>query len=341
MSLNERKRKILEAIILDYISTAEPVGSRTISKKYNLNLSPATIRNEMSDLEEMGYIEQPYTSAGRMPSDLGYRYYVDFIMQKNKLDDAVERMVISSFRGKINRFEDAVKISMDLIAKITRYPSLVLAPASEASALSMIRLLKVDQGRALLIIITDKNQVENVFVDLPYDFKESDLEILAAVINEKLSGTRISQWNKTLMGELYGDLLKQKEILTSILDSIEDRLNRQEEGRIYLTGVLSMLNEPEFRDVDKVISILSFFDDKKIVEEMLLEDPASKTEELQVLIGDENPAQEIKDCSLIKRRYSFMGQEQGIMGILGPKRMDYSSAVALLDLITEVLERKK
>lgn len=339
MSLSERKRKILEAIILDYISTAEPVGSRTISKKYNLKISPATIRNEMSDLEDLGYIEQPYTSAGRMPSDLGYRYYVDSIMQKSKLDEAVERMVISSFRGKVDRFEDAVKISMDLIGQITRYPSLVLAPGSDSSALSMIRLLKVDQARALLIIITDKNQVENVFVDLPYDFKESDLDILTAVINDKLSGTRISQWNKTLMRELYGDLLKQKEILSSILDSVEERLSKKEERRIYLTGVLSMLNEPEFRDVDKVISILSFFNEKKIIEEMLAND--SSSEDFQILIGDENQAEEIKDCSLIKRKYSFMGEDQGVMGIIGPKRMDYSSAMSLLDLISEVLERKK
>ncbi len=339
MSLSERKRKILEAIILDYISTAEPVGSRTISKKYNLKISPATIRNEMSDLEEMGYIDQPYTSAGRMPSDLGYRYYVDSIMQKGKLDEAIERMVISSFRGKIDRFEDAVKISMDLIGQITRYPSLILAPGSDSSALSMIKLLKVDQKKALLIIITDKNQVENVFVDLPYDFKDSDLDILAAVVNDRLSGTKISQWSKTLMGELYGDLLKEKEILTSILDSIEDRLSKREERRIYLTGVLSMLNEPEFRDVDKVISILSFFNDKKIIEEMLANN--SSSENFQILIGDENQAEEIKDCSLIKRKYSFMGEDQGVMGIIGPKRMDYSSAMSLLDLISEVLERKK
>ncbi|NCC80951.1 MAG: heat-inducible transcription repressor HrcA [Clostridia bacterium] len=339
MSLDERKSKILEAIILDYISTAEPVGSRTISKKYDLSISPATIRNEMSDLEEMGYIEQPYTSAGRMPSDQGYRYYVDYIMKKNKLDEAIERLVISSFKGKIDRFDDAIRISMELIAKITRYPSLILAPGSESSSLSMIRMLKVDEKRALLVVITENNQVENIFVDLPYEFKESDLDLLTSVINSKLSGTRISQWNKTIISELYGDLLKQKDVLATVLDSIEDRLNQKKEHRVYLTGIIQMLNEPEFRDVDKVKNILSFFDDKRILEDVLTKN--SQIENFQVLIGNENEAKEIKECSLIKRSYSFQGDFQGVMGVLGPKRMDYSNAISLLELISEVLERKK
>lgn len=339
MSLDERKSKILEAIILDYISTAEPVGSRTISKKYDLSISPATIRNEMSDLEEMGYIEQPYTSAGRMPSDQGYRYYVDYIMKKNKLDEAIERLVISSFKGKIDRFDDAIRISMELIAKITRYPSLILAPGSESSSLSMIRMLKVDEKRALLVVITENNQVENIFVDLPYEFKESDLDLLTSVINSKLSGTRISQWNKTIISELYGDLLKQKDVLATVLDSIEDRLNQKKEHRVYLTGIIQMLNEPEFRDVDKVKNILSFFDDKRILEDVLTKN--SQIENFQVLIGNENDAKEIKECSLIKRSYSFQGDFQGVMGVLGPKRMDYSNAISLLELISEVLERKK
>lgn len=339
MSLDERKSKILEAIILDYISTAEPVGSRTISKKYDLSISPATIRNEMSDLEEMGYIEQPYTSAGRMPSDQGYRYYVDYIMKKNKLDEAIERLVISSFKGKIDRFDDAIRISMELIAKITRYPSLILAPGSESSSLSMIRMLKVDEKKALLVVITENNQVENIFVDLPYEFKESDLDLLTSVINSKLSGTRISQWNKTIISELYGDLLKQKDVLATVLDSIEDRLNQKKEHRVYLTGIIQMLNEPEFRDVDKVKNILSFFDDKRILEDVLTKN--SQIENFQVLIGNENEAKEIKECSLIKRSYSFQGDFQGVMGVLGPKRMDYSNAISLLELISEVLERKK
>ncbi len=339
MSLDERKRKILEAIVLDYTSTAEPVGSRTISKKYGLSISPATVRNEMADLEEMGYIEQPHTSAGRMPSDQGYRYYVDYIMQKNKLDEAIEKLVISSFKGKINRFDDAIKISMELIAKITRYPSLFLVPEAESSALSMIRMLKVDASKALLIIITENNLVENIFVDLPEGFEESDLNLITNVINSKLSGTKISEWSKTLIRELYRELLKQKDVLTAVLDSIEDSLNQKKDQRVYSAGFIQMLNEPEFRDIDKVKSILSFFDDKKIIEDMLLK--KSQIEDFQVLIGMENEADEIKDCSLIKRKYSFQGDFQGIMGIVGPKRMDYSNSISLLELISEVLEKKK
>lgn len=339
MSLDERKRKILEAIVLDYTSTAEPVGSRTISKKYGLSISPATVRNEMADLEDMGYIEQPHTSAGRMPSDQGYRYYVDYIMQKNKLDEAIEKLVISSFKGKINRFDDAIKISMELIAKITRYPSLFLVPEAECSALSMIRILKVDATKALLIIITENNLVENIFVDLPEGFEESDLNLITNVINSKLSGTKISGWSKTLIRELYGDLLKQKDVLTAILDSIEDSLNQKKDQRVYSAGFLQMLNEPEFRDIDKIKGILSFFDDKKIIEDMLLK--KSQVEDFQVLIGMENEADEIKDCSLIKKKYNFQGDFQGIMGIVGPKRMDYSNSISLLELISEVLEKKK
>ena len=293
----------------------------------------------MSDLEEMGYIEQPYTSAGRMPSDSGYRYYVDYIMKKNKLDEAIERLVISSFKGKINKFDDAIRISMELIAKITRYPSLVLAPGVQASALSMIRLLKVDEKRALLVIITENNLVENIFIDIPSGFKETDLDLLTGVINKKLAGTTISQWNKTLISEVYNDLVKQKEVLYAVLDSIEERLSQRREQRVYLTGIIQMLNEPEFRDVDKVKSILAFFDDKKILEDVLLRN--TEMDDFEVLIGNENEPQEIKECSLIKKKYSFQGDIQGVLGIIGPKRMDYSNTISLLELISEVLARKK
>ncbi len=337
--MDERKRKILEAIILDYISTAEPVGSRTISKKYDLNISPATIRNEMSDLEEMGYIEQPYTSAGRMPSDSGYRYYVDYIMKKNKLDDAVERLVVSSFRGKINKFDDAIAVSMELIARITRYPSLVLAPGAEKLSLSMIRMLKVEDTKALLILITENRQVENVFIDIPSGFLESDLELITNVINSKLSGKKISDWNKTLIAEVYHELLKQKEILTAVLEAIEDRMHKNKEHRIHLTGLIQMLNEPEFHDVKKVRSILAFFDDKKILENILVK--SLQDDDYEVYIGKENEQDEIKDCSIIKRKYNFRGDLEGILGIIGPKRMDYSGTISLLDLISDMLEQKK
>ena len=339
MQMDERKRRILEAIILDYISTAEPVGSRTISKKYDLQISPATIRNEMADLEEMGYIEQPYTSAGRMPSDAGYRYYVDYIMKKNKLDDAIERLVVSSFKGKVNRFDDAIAISMELLAKITRYPSLVLAPGTQSSALSMIRLLKVEESKALLVMVTENHQVDNIFIEIPPGFQESDLELLAGVINQKLSGKKIAEWNKTLITEIYHDLLKQKDMLQMVLQAIEEKMQQQKQQRVLLTGLIQMLNEPEFHDVKKVRNILAFFDDKQILENILVKSQSS--DDYEVFIGSEHELDEIKDCSIIKRKYSFRGDLEGMLGIIGPRRMDYSGTISLLDLISEILERKK
>lgn len=337
MSLNERKKKILEAIVLDYTSTAELVGSRTLSKKYNLGISPATIRNEMSDLEELGYIEQPHTSAGRMPSDLGYRYYVDYIMEKNRVDEEVERIVRDSFKKKVDKFDDVIKLSMDMIAKITNYPSMVLASGSENLTLSFIKLLKVKDRQALLIIISESQSVENIFVDLPIGTTEEDLNIVSHIINEKLKGFSASEWGKTMITEIYNELIQQKNVLNSVLEAIEDTLKERKRKRVYLTGVLQMLNEPEFKDLSKIKALFSLLDDKQMVKEIL--ETTQERDGVVIKIGNENEINEIKECSLVKANYRNKDNIQGTLGIIGPRRMKYSTVTSILELISEIISK--
>lgn len=334
MVMDERKRQVLLAIIQDYILTAEPVGSRTISKKYNIGVSPATIRNEMADLEEMGYIEQPHTSAGRIPSDMGYRYYVDFLMERFRLSKKEEELINRFYHRKIAELEEVVRASGELISKLTSYAAITLGPQFGSSIIKHIDLSTIDEERALLVVVTDTGLVEHRLLDVPGYISPQDLEMVSTVLKEKLRGLALKEATKRVFDEICDELQIQKAFLHNIFEFIEEVFQDGEDTDVYLDGTLNILKHPEFKNIEKVQSLLSLLHQKQIVKD-LISGPVPRG--LTVKIGTENNYEGIQDCSLITATYSLNDQVVGAIGVLGPTRMHYSKAFSIVEYITEVL----
>ena len=334
MVMDDRKRQVLLAIIQDYILTAEPVGSRTISKKYDIGVSPATIRNEMADLEDMGYIEQPYTSAGRIPSDKGYRYYVDFLMERLRLSEEEDAYIHQFYDRKIAGLEGVIRASGELISKLTSYATITLGPNLGSSTIKLIDVNSVDEERALLVVVTDTGLVEHRLLAVPVYISAEDLKMVSNVLQEKLRGLTLDEVSKTVFDEICHAMKVQKPFLHDIFDFIEQVLQGEESSNVYLDGTLNILKQPEFKNFEKVHSLLTLLQEKEIIKSLVNQPvPAGLT----VKIGGENQYKGIHDCSLITATYSFDNQVIGAIGVLGPTRMKYSKAFSIVEGITEAL----
>ncbi len=338
MTLDERKQKVLLAIIKDYISTAEPVGSRTISKKYELGVSPATIRNEMSDLEELGYIEQPHTSAGRIPSDLGYRYYVDCLMKKKVLSNEEAESVIKGVRSKARDVGTVLQQTNKIISNITNYTSMVTGPQFRKSNLRHCQLVPLDNGKVLVVVVTDNGLIQNRLMDVPQTITDLDLQKISQVVNAKLQGLTLEDIKLTLIKEIYFELSKHKNIFDAAMDLIQETLNLNQQDKIYLSGTLNILNQPEFRDIGRVKTLLSLLEQDKVLKE-ILSDKVNLENGINVTIGGENKLEGLKDCSTVTATYQIDGKIVGSVGIIGPTRMDYEKAVSIMDFMTQYLSQ--
>lgn len=336
MEMDERKQKILQAIILDYIATAEPVGSRTISRKYNLGVSPATVRNEMADLEELGLIEQPHTSAGRIPSQSGYRYYVDCLMEKEPLNKEIKDMISKAMMGRIRETEALIQVSSKLLSQLTNYTALVLAPAFGRNALRHLQILPIDDSKAVVVIVLDNGHVEHKVIDVPGSLKQEDFSAISRVLNEQLYGLSVEQWRPTILRTIYQELLYQRKLLNNVIELVENAISLEEENKVYLGGTLNILNQPEFKDIEKVKSILELLEQEAAIREVLHPAPEAG---ITVKIGTENIHQSMKNCSLITATYHLNGRVIGTLGVLGPTRMEYSKAVSILEYLTEALSK--
>jgi len=333
--LDERKQKILLAIIHDYIATAEPVGSRTISRKYELGVSPATIRNEMADLEEMGLIEQPYTSAGRIPSDKGYRYYVDCLMEKWPLSEEVQQFIRERYRRKLADLEEVIRQTGDLLSSMTDYIAITLGPQFRSSTLRYIELTKINETRGLLVVVTDAGVVEHCFLDIPESVSSEDMSIISNVLAAKLRGLTLESVSRTVLEEIYNELRAQRRLLDAIFGLIEEILLRDEGTKVFLCGTRNILKQPEFKNIEKLHSLLSLLEGERMVKELVSQRPIP--EGLTIKIGGENIYENVHDCSLITATYSIGGEVIGSVGVLGPTRMDYSKVVTVVEFITETL----
>ena len=336
MEMDERKQKILRAIVQDYIATAEPVGSRTISRKFDLGVSPATIRNEMADLEDLGLIEQPHTSAGRIPSDLGYRYFVDYLMDTIDLNKEDKKNINKEMVNRLNEVQEVIEYTGKLISQVTSLTSLVLGPKSRNSVLNRLYFLPYDSGKAIMVTVKENGSVENNIVEIGQDTTPEELQILANIINEKISGTRVQDLRKGLINEIYSELTKKRRMIDSMLGILERMFEDKETEtpeRVYLGGTLNMLNQPEFRDLNKVKSLFSVFEENTKLKDLLQHDH----EGLSVMIGSENPDQVFRDCSVISATYHINGKQIGSIGVLGPTRMDYGKAITIVDYMTKSL----
>ncbi|MCL6634636.1 MAG: heat-inducible transcriptional repressor HrcA [Peptococcaceae bacterium] len=341
MKMDDRKQKVLLAIVHDYIATAEPVGSRTIAKKYRLGVSPATIRNEMADLEEMGYIEQPHTSAGRIPSQQGYRYYVDYLMHRQELTREEEELIRREFEAKVKDVGQVIQKTGQLLSQLTRYTAMVLTPQMGASSFKYIQLFPMHPSRAMVIVVMDNGTVHHRMIEVPKSISAGDMETISRVLNAKLQGLTMESIRLTLLKEIYFELARHKHVLDLAMELIQDSLALKSEDKIYLGGVFNMLNQPEFHNVEKVKTLLSILEQEEMLRELLAWDDGD--DGVTVRIGGEMNNREIRECSMVTAPYSVCGRRIGTVGVLGPTRMEYAKVVSIVEFMTEnlsqVLER--
>ena len=323
--LDERKRKILKAIIKTYLETGEPVGSRTISKDTDLNLSSATIRNEMSDLEEMGYIIQPHTSAGRIPSDAGYRLYVDELMEEKQQEVAQIQEMIE----KTDRMEKVLKQVVRILASNTNYATMITGPNYHHNKLKFIQLSKVNEEQILAVIVAEGNLVKNQIIGLTDAIDDEQILKLNLLLNTQLNGLTIEEINLGLIKKLKEQAGVHSSVVSEVLDAVAKVIEvDDEEVPVYTSGATNIFKYPELADSSKASELISALEDKKELVEMI-KDTVSDEENtgIQVYIGSESPIQTMKDCSVVTASYDLGDGMKGTIGIIGPKRMDYENVV--------------
>jgi len=331
--LSERQRMILTAIVDDYIRSAEPVGSRSISKRGDVAFSPATIRNEMADLEELGLLEQPHTSAGRIPSIKGYRYYVDHLIRVGGIGEQDMLKIRGFFAEKMNMWEEVVGHAATILSQLTNYTSIVLGPETFNTTLKHFQLVPISETSAVAIIVTSTGHVEHRTVTLPEGIGMDDIQKIVNLLNDKLAGVSFHKVKSVLHTEVGKELSRFVDSCEHILQVLESALADEKEPRIFLSGATNIMTQPEFKDVDKVKNILDMLEETPKLMQLFQAVP----EGIQVRIGTENAVEAINQCSLITANYSYEGQSLGTIGILGPTRMDYGKVISLLDFLSKDL----
>ncbi len=336
VELDERKTAILKAVIKNYLETGEPVGSRTISKYTDLNLSPATIRNEMADLEEMGYIEQPHTSAGRIPSDKGYRFYVDNLMQER--DREVQEMK-EMLLEKEDKMDHLLKQVARVLATNTNYATMISAPTIQKNKLKFLQLSKVDAKQILAVIVVEGNVIKNQILDVTEELNDETMLKLNILLNTHLNGLSIDEINLSMIAALKKQAGIHSDIINEVIDAVADAIKADEELEIYTSGTNNIFKYPELADHDMASQIIHTFEEKQALNQLVTERLADEESTgIQVYIGNEAPIQNMKDCSIVTATYELGEGMKGTIGIIGPKRMDYDKVVDTLKTLQEQLD---
>ncbi len=338
MELDARKVTILKAIIKTYLETGEPVGSRTISKFSDLKLSSATIRNEMSDLEEMGYIIQPHTSAGRIPSDKGYRFYVDQILsEKDQEVTEMKELMIQ----RVDRVELLLKKLAQALAANTNYAALISGPQYHQNKLKFIQLSKVDMNKLLVVTMVEGNIIKNAIIDVKEPVRDEDLLNLNILLNSSLNGLTIEEINLGVISRLKEQAGLHGQVVDLVLNEVAEAIRADEEDlQIYTSGATNIFRYPELSDGEKASRLLRTFEQKDVLQDLIDEvnqNEAGNDTGIQVYIGDEMPVQGMKDCSVVTANYELGEGLRGTIGIIGPKRMDYEKVLGTLkNLMTQL-----
>ncbi len=335
--MDERKRQVLQAIINDYISTAEPIGSRTIARKYGLGVSPATIRNEMSDLEALGFLEQPHASAGRIPSAKGYRFYVDCLMGPQQVSDRDTMLINQWFEQKVRRLDEAFQETVRILSRVTRNVSLLLAPQAAACKFKYLQFLPFDETRVVVIIVTDTGVMENRLMEIPEGTSPEELQRIAGAMNHWLGGLALPEIQTSLFEKIKNEVLPRPELLQNALALIHEATGASPGGeKVYLGGATQLLNQPEFRDVEKVRQMLSVLEEERLLCDIL---HTQDNNGVIVTIGQENKFSGIQDCSVIQASFRLDGQTVGTLAVLGPTRMEYARTMAAIEFMQKHMEQ--
>ena len=336
MELDERKLKILKAIITNYLETGEPVGSRTISKYTDLNLSSATIRNEMADLEELGYIMQPHTSAGRIPTDAGYRLYVDRIMADK--DGEMEEMK-THLLERVDKMESLLKQVAKVLAYNTNYATLVTAPQYQNSKLKFIQLSQVDEGQLLAVIVVDGNVIKNKLMNVDRLLGNDEVLKLNVLLNTFLQGASLQDINLEMIQTIKTQAGEFADIMENVFQGIAEAIHEADEVEIYTSGTTNMLKYPELGNIEQTTKLLEALEDRQGLND-LIDDTINNDNSngIQVYIGEEAPVSSMKDCSIVTATYELAEGGKGTIGIIGPTRMDYEKVVSTLKNLTGELD---
>ncbi|MBQ8230558.1 MAG: heat-inducible transcription repressor HrcA [Lachnospiraceae bacterium] len=336
MQLDERKTKILQAIIRNYLETGEPVGSRTISKYTDLNLSSATIRNEMADLEELGYILQPHTSAGRIPSDKGYRFYVDTMLEEK------EREVVEMKEMLLER-QDKMEVLLKQVAKVlaqnTNYATMISAPQTHHNKLKFIQLSRVDANQILAVIVGEGNVIKNNILSVTQELSDETLLKLNILLNTHLNGLSIEEINLGMIADMKKQAGIHSDIVSEVIDAVAEAIRAEEDLRIYTSGANNIFRYPELADQQKASQLISTFEEKQLLSELVQGTLADENSTgIQVYIGNETPVSSMKDCSVVTATYELEEGMRGTIGIIGPKRMDYDKVIGTLKALQSQLD---
>ena len=334
MQLDDRKMKILQAIIRNYLETGEPVGSRTISKYSDLNLSSATIRNEMSDLEELGFIVQPHTSAGRIPSDRGYRLYVDSMMaEKEKEVSEMREMLLE----KEDRLEHLLKQVVKVLATNTEYATMITTPRYQKNKLKFIQLSRVDEQQLVAVIVVEGNIIRNNILDVSSEIDDETLLKLNILLNTNLNGLTLDEINLGMIASMKQQAGIHSCIIGEVLDAVAEAIKSDDDLEIYTSGANNIFKYPELSDHTRASQLITTLEEKKQLEELVARN-ATEENGIHVYIGDETPIATMKDCSVVTATYELEDGIQGTVGIIGPKRMDYEKVTHTLKSLMSQLD---
>lgn len=336
MQLSERKIKILQAIIRNYLESGEPVGSRTISKYTDLNLSSATIRNEMSDLEEMGYIVQPHTSAGRIPSDKGYRLYVDTMMEEKdrELEELKEMML-----EREDKMDHLLKQVAKLLAVNTNYATMISAPVIHSNKIKFIQLSRVDVNQLLAVVVVEGNVIKNNILHVTQELDDETLLKLNILLNTHLNGLCMEEINLGMISAMKQQAGIHSDIVSDVIDAVAEAIKADEDLEIYTSGTNNIFRYPELADQQKASELITTFEEKELLSELVQETLSDSTGTgIQVYIGEETPVRGMKDCSVVTATYELEEGMKGTIGIIGPKRMDYDKVIGTLQTLKQQLD---
>ncbi len=335
MELTERKKKVLRSIVDLYIRTAEPVGSKAIAELPDMNFSSATIRSEMADLTAMGYLEQPHTSAGRVPSPAGYRLYVDELMADYRLTLDETSRINASFDEKMQQVDKLVERVAKLVSQATDLPAISMAARNRGTTVKHFELLEAAPGSIILVLMLSTDEVLNKLIKLPVSVHESDLKVLSAVLNASMTEITQEQFSAELLDRVTRSAGAAAALVPVIVDFTVDALRGQNSTNVAMAGQMRLLSQPEYRDVDKAQRVITSLD-----EEALSNLPALINENgTKVLVGPENVAQELKDTSVVMTKFDIGDGMQGMIGVVGPTRMDYAKVTARLSYFAESLSK--
>ena len=330
--LDDRKKKVLQAIVEEYISTAEPVSSSSLTQNYGLNCSSATIRNEMADLEKAGFLEKTHASSGRIPSEKGYRLYVDELLKDDDISLEEIKYISSKLETKVNEIEELTQITTSTISEVTHYPTVSIGPKVSSQNIDEIKFILLGRRMLMAVILTDTGMVKETIIKFDEDINDSQVQTLNYMFNNKLKGEPLEKIDKSLEEYLFDEMTYSVKVIKPIIEQIKKAL--MEDEKIYLEGTNKAFDLPEFNSLEVAKNFINVLDTKDLVTDIL---NSGFAQDINVYIGDENEKEELKDFSIVTFKHKVGDRDLGTIGIIGPKRMDYSKVISVMKYISKKL----